>query len=117
RLVVGHVAHEFRDVGAKKLDQLFIRDALVFDAVVQESRYDQVAVAAARRFGEQERDLGEMVDVRLLRLALAALAHVLLRSVIERARDLYDIDAHTLIRSRSLRAYASVADHFAEPRA
>jgi di/tripeptidase len=50
RLVVGHVAHEFRDVGAEKLDQLFIRHALVFDAVVQEPREAiQVRLDIARR--------------------------------------------------------------------
>src|SRR6185295_10048007 len=44
------------------------------------------------------RDFGEMVDVRFLRHAFAALTRVFTRGIVERAGDLYDGVAHGRVR-------------------
>jgi hypothetical protein len=62
------------------LHQVLVGRVGVLERVVQQAAHQQHHVVAVGRLGEQRRHLGEVVDVGLGRLALAALRDVLARA-------------------------------------
>ena len=85
-LVVGDLGDEGGDVGTELGLDLGQRRVGVLDRVVQETGGDQRRVPAAGRFGQQPRDLGEVINVGLARLTLAPLVDMLARREVERFR-------------------------------
>jgi hypothetical protein len=64
-----------------------VRNLAVLNGVVKQRGNDQIEVLAVRRFGDQGRNLKQMVDVRLLRGTLAPLVDMPSRRGIGRLQN------------------------------
>ena len=74
--VVGHELHEVGHVQTEGLDELTMADVLVFNGVVQVTGHHQVGVGTVSSLSQQMGDFGEVIEIRLCALALAALIAV-----------------------------------------
>jgi hypothetical protein len=84
--VVGNFGDQRGDVGTELGFDLDEGGVGVLDRVVQETGGNQRRIPAAGRFGQQPRDLRQVIDVGLSRLALAPLVNMLARRKVERFR-------------------------------
>ena len=84
RLVVGGLGDQARHVLAERRRDLRQRRVGVLDDVVEEGRGDEARILPTRRLGHQVGDLGQMVEVGLGGIALAALMRVALGREVER---------------------------------
>ncbi len=83
RFVVGDRHHQIGDIFPEQRGDLVRLHALVFHAIMEQGGDDEVRILAAGGLGHQVRHLGQVVDVRLLVRALAALVGVLAGGKVE----------------------------------
>jgi hypothetical protein len=77
--VVGAFDDEIRNARAELLCELIARGRGVLDRVMQPSRGHELGVGTIRHLREQVRDLGEVIDIRLIASPLARHAAVTAR--------------------------------------